>query len=136
MGVSYYWAKKIADHVLGSQTLTVPATVYLALYTVAPTANGGGTEVSGGSYARVAVTNNNTNWPDCTLGVSEKTLGLAQAFAEATANWGTIVAFGLFDAASAGNLLLFGNLTTPQAITTGDIFRFPAGTNGITVSVT
>lgn len=103
MSKSDYLESKVLDHLLGRTTYTAPATVYVALYTTAPTDAGGGTEVSGGGYARKAVTNDATNWPAASGG--SKANGTAIAFPEATANWGTVVAWGLFDASSDGNLL-------------------------------
>jgi hypothetical protein len=118
---------------LGGSDFTQPGTVYLALYTVAPTSAGGGTEVSGGSYARVAVVNNSTNWPAATGGgPASKSNGAAFTFPTATAAWGTIVAWGLFDAASAGNGLYWGTLTNSRAVNTSDTPSFAIGTLTIT----
>lgn len=130
--LSSYLENKINDHVLGGSDYTRPATVYFALYTVAPTESGGGTEVStsGTAYARAAVANNSTNFPASTNGV--KSNGTAIAFPTATASWGSVVAFGVFDAASAGNLLYFGNLTSSRSIASGDTARFAAGDFSIT----
>ena len=122
---SDYLENKILDHVLGGGDYTRPATVYVALYTVAPTDAGGGTEVSGGSYARVAVTNNSTNWPAASSG--SKSNGTAISFPAATANWGTVVAFGIFDAASGGNLLYWGTLSASKAVNNGETASFAAG---------
>jgi len=127
---SDYLENKVLDHVLGGGDFTRPATVYIALYTVAPSDSGGGTEVSGGSYARAAVTNNSTNWPAASAGA--KSNGTAITFATATANWGTVVAFAIFDAASAGNMLYWGDLTTSKAINNGDTASFPVGDIDIT----
>lgn len=124
-GKSDYLENKILDHMLGGPDFTRPATVYVALFTVAPTDAGGGTEVTGGSYARVAYTNNATNFPAAAGGV--KANAVVINFVAATAAWGTIVAFALFDAASAGNLLFWANLTAPKIINNGDAFDFSIG---------
>lgn len=102
-----------------------PGTVYFGLFTVMPTVGAGGTEVAGGSYARVGQTNNGTNFPDPTAGVMSN--GVDITFPQATAPWGSVVGFGIFDAASAGNLLDFAALTTPRTVTTGDVLAFVAG---------
>ena len=126
MSVADYYENKILDHMLRAQSFTPPTTVYVALYTVAPSDSGGGTEVSGGSYARQPVTfsaasgGSITNSADIT-------------FPQATADWGTIVAVGLFDASTAGNLLWYGNLTTSKTVNSGDIFKISAG--NLTVSL-
>jgi hypothetical protein len=54
-GFSDYLEDKVLDHVFGGNAYTAPTTLYVALYTVAPTDTGGGTEVSGGAYARQSV---------------------------------------------------------------------------------
>ncbi len=122
---SDYLENKILDHFLGAVTYTPPATVYIAAYTVAPTDAGGGTEVTGGSYARVAVTNNATNFPAAVAG--SKSNGTAINFATATADWGTLVAVGIFDAASGGNLLAWADLTVSKLIQNTDQFFIPVG---------
>lgn len=96
----------ILNHVLGNTPYGAPANVHIGLFTVAPSDSGGGTEVTGGSYARKSVTNNTTNFPNAAGG--SKSLAVQQDFPQATADWGTVVAFGLFDAASSGNLLYWG----------------------------
>jgi hypothetical protein len=126
-GKSDFLEGKILDHMLGGPDYVRPATVYVALFTVAPTADAGtgGTEVSVGAYARVAVTNDATNFPAATGGV--KSNGTVITFPTATAPWGTIVAFGIYDAASAGNLLFWNVVTANKVITTNDIAQFPIG---------
>lgn len=121
---SDYLENQILDHVLGGGDYTRPATVYVALYTVAPTDAGGGVEVSGGSYARAAVMNNATNWPAASGG--QKSNGTAITFPVATASWGTVIAWGILDAASGGNLLYYGTLAANKTISTGDTASFAA----------
>lgn len=53
---------KIIDAVFRGQALGAPATLYVGLFTAAPSDAGGGVEVTGGSYARVAVVSNLANW--------------------------------------------------------------------------
>lgn len=113
---------ELLDHVFGAAAYTAPATVYVALFTAAPTDAGSGTEVTGGSYARAAVTNNATNFPAAAAGA--KSNGTEITFAAATANWGTIVAFGVFDAASAGNLLAWADLAVNKTVNNGDTAKF------------
>lgn len=117
-GKSDYLENRVLDHFLGGVASSAPATVYIALYTVTPTDAGGGTEVTGGSYARVAVTNNATNWPAASAGA--KANGTAITFPAPTANWGVVVAFGIFDAATAGNLYYWGAITPNKTVNNGD----------------
>lgn len=118
MSKSDYLENKTLDALLGGPDYARPATVYLALFTSAPTDAGGGTEIAGGSYARAAVTNNATNFPAAAGGV--KSNGTVITYAPATAAWGTVVAFGLFDALSGGNLLFWAPLTTVKPVNSGD----------------
>jgi hypothetical protein len=118
---SNYLENATLDALYGSGT---PTNIYFALYTVAPTDAGGGTEVSGTGYARKAMTNNDTNFPDAVSGV--KSNGTAITFAEAESNWGTIVAMASFDAA-AGNLLHWATLTNSRSYFTGDVPSFAPG---------
>lgn len=136
MGISQYLQRELLDHWLGGGDYSRPATVYLALYTVAPSNSGGGTECSGGSYARKSVTNNATNFPAASGGdPATKTLAVAQTFATPTANWGTVVAVGILDASSGGNLLGWTALETPREILNGDAApRFSANELVITMT--
>ena len=121
---------ELLDHMLGNAAYSAPATVYIALYTAAPTDAGGGTEVTGGSYVRKSVTNNDTNWPAAAAGA--KANGTEITFVEATASWGTVVAFGIFDAATAGNLLYWATLTVNKTIDSGDTAKFAVGDLDVT----
>lgn len=106
-------------------TLTgVPATWHLGLFTAAPTETTAGTEVStsGTAYARVAITNNATNFPNAaSAGPASKASGAAFTFPVPTANWGTVTHFGFFDAAVGGGALwAFAPLTASKVISLGD----------------
>ena len=114
----------VLDSVLGGDTYVPAAGYQFALYTVAPTQFGGGTEVSGGGYARVSVANNATTFPDAVSGV--KSLGIQVAFPTATGDWGTVVAWGLHSA-SGDNLVMFGALGSSVVVTTGDTPTFAVG---------
>lgn len=112
---------ELLDHIGGNGSYTAP-NPYLALYTSAPSDTGGGTEVSGGSYARV---DSNAKFGAAASGSMSNDAEIA--FPTASASWGTVVAFGIFDAASAGNLLVWGDLTTSKLVGNGDTARFPIG---------
>lgn len=115
----------LLDHAVGGPDYSRPATVYVALFTAPPTDAGGGTELSGNGYARGAVTNNATNWPAAAGGA--KSNGTAITFAAATADWTASVAWGLFDAASGGNLLYWGPLSASVNVPNGAQAEFAAG---------
>ena len=125
-GFSNYLETKVLEHVFGGSAYTAPGTLYVALFTAAPSDTGGGTEVSGGSYARQTAaftvsgdTGSNTS---------------AIEYATATADYGTVVAMGVFDASTSGNLLAYGTLTTSKTVSNGDVFRFNAGAIDITLT--
>lgn len=94
--------------------------IYVALFTAAPNDAGGGTEVSGGSYARVAVAPADANWsaPDATGGLTDNVNAIT--FPTPTASWGSITHVGLFDRPTGGNLLFHGALATAKTVNNGD----------------
>ncbi len=107
-------------------------TVYVGLYTTLPDSVGAsGVEVTGGSYARIAVTNNSTNFPAASAGV-KSIAGGTKSFTTATADWGTVVGFGIFDAVSGGNLLYHGPISPSVAIANTQTAQIIDG--GISVS--
>ncbi len=127
--LSTYLQNKYIDWILRAQTYTPPSTVYVALATTSSGASACGTEVSGGSYARVAVTASLTNWAGTqsagSTAVSSGSSGQTSnngsiTFPAPTANWGTIVSFCVFDASSGGNLLFYAALTTSKTVNNGD----------------
>lgn len=118
MALSYYLANALLDHVGLNTAYTSPTTVYVALFTVMPTASGGGTEVVGGSYARQAVT-----MSAGAAGVSSNAAPLSFTAMPA----GTVVGAGLYDALTVGNLLYYGPFVTSATISAGTDFDVPVG---------
>ena len=132
---SDYLEQKVLNHVFGATAYSAPGTLYFALFTAAPSDSGGGTEVTGGSYARVALTNNTTNFPNATgTSPTSKTNGATVTFPTASANWGTVVAFGIFDASSGGNLICWADLTANKTVNNGDTASFAASALTITLA--
>lgn len=100
---------------------------YVGLFTVAPTDAGGGTEVTGGSYARVAYQPTNANW-SAAFSAGNAQNKVAIAFPVPSADWGDVVAFGIFDRLTGGNLMWYGLLTDPVTIKNADPApTFPIG---------
>ncbi len=94
-----------------------PPAVYVGLFTAAPTDAGGGTEATGGSYARVQVTQADASWAAPAGTPTLTSNSAAVTFPTSTATWGgTMTHFGIFDAATTGNLIGWNSLTTPQAV--------------------
>ena len=124
--LSDYLENALIEHLFRNTNYTRPANIYVALYTAAPNDAGGGTEVSGGSYARQAIaTGASSGWDAASGGATANTATVT--FPTATASWGTVTHVGLFDAVTSGNLLMHGALSASQAVNNGNIFRFNAG---------
>jgi hypothetical protein len=117
---SDYLEGQIRSHIFRTATFAKPTVLAVALFTVTPSDSGGGTEVTGGSYARVNLPPLDANWtaPDATGGLTDNAVAIT--FPAPTANWGVVVAFGIFDATSAGNLLVWGPITPAKTINNGD----------------
>lgn len=124
------YENKIADAMFRGQAFdsSTPANYYIALYTSPCTDAAAGTEVTGGSYARVAVARSLAAWNGThgtNSGVSTGATGIVSnaaviQFAAPTANWGVVSAFAVTDALTAGNQVVCANLTTPKTINNGD----------------
>lgn len=131
MSKSNYLEAQLMDHTLGGGTFTKPATVYVSLHTADPTDAGTGTEASGSGYARKAVTNNATNFPNATgTNPTTKSNGTAITFDPATGDWSSganLTHFGIWDASSGGNLLIKGALGVAKPVLNGDTPSFAAG---------
>lgn len=141
--MSNYLENKTIDATLRGQVFPTIANIYIALFTVAPTAAGGGTEVTGGSYARATVAATLANWAGTqgagTTVASSGTTGQTSnngtiTFPTPTVAWGTVVAMGMFDAATAGNLLYFGNLSASQVVGVGNAVYYNPATLTLTLS--
>lgn len=128
--LSDYLENKIIDWLLRAQAFTPPATVYVGLFTTnLDDDDSGDVEATGGSYARVAVTSSLANWAGTqsagSTTASSGTGGTTSnngtiTFPAPTGNWGSITGMGVFDAASAGNLLFYSPLTTAKTVNNGD----------------
>lgn len=118
--LSNYLENALVNAVLRNTTYTSPATVYVALFTTNPNEDSSGTEVSGSNYSRMAVT-----FAAPSNGSTSNSALIT--FPTPSGAWGTITHFGIFDAASSGNLLWYGALDASIAITgSTTIFTFQA----------
>lgn len=113
MALSNYLEAALLNHVFRSVTYTPPTTVYLALFTAGPNEDGTGTEVSGGSYARQAVTFSAAVSPDGRI-----TNNVAATFTNMPV--ADIVGTGTYDAASGGNLLTYSALGGTRSTASGE----------------
>ena len=117
---SDYLEDKIRTHLFRTGTFTKPSQLWIALYTSDPTDADVGTEVSGGSYARVQRDPLDANWTAVSATDGKTDNAATITFPAPTANWGVVTHFGIRDASAAGNLLVYGALTTPKTINSGD----------------
>jgi hypothetical protein len=125
MSFTNYLETELLDHVFAGNAYSSPAAVYVGLFTAAPGEAGGGTEVSGGSYARQA--------GSFTVSGNTATTSAAIEWPTATASWGTISHIAIFDASTAGNMLAYASLSASKTIASGDVFRIPTGDIDITL---
>ena len=124
MSFSNTYETNVLTWTFTTTAVTRPTSWTIALYTVAPGEAGGGTEVTGGSYARTAVTFSVTG--------DLATNSAAVEFPTATASWGTVVALAVFD--NSSNMVAYATLTASRTIGSGDVFRIPAGDLDITLN--
>lgn len=125
--ISNYLENALINATLRNTSYTSPSTIYVALFTSDPTDAGSGTEVSGGSYARTAVT----------FAAPSNGVSLSNAdctFPQCTSTWGTVGWIGLMDALTSGNLLYHTPLDSAKTIETGDIFKISSGNLSVTLS--
>jgi hypothetical protein len=123
--LSDYLENKLLDHFLGTTSYTMPSTIYVALYTVAPDDTGGGTEVTGGSYARQTAT-----FDAAASGATQNSADID--FVDMPAC--TVVAIGIHDALTSGNLLVHGTLTANKSLDAGDTLRIATGDLDISIN--
>lgn len=126
---------KIVDATLRAQAIGTPVTWYVKLYTICPTDSTAGTEVTGGSYAPVAITAGLTQWAGTqSAGSTTASSGTggttsnnaAINFPTPSATWNTVVCWGVADGVS-GNLWIYSALTVNKTINIGDTVSFGIG---------
>lgn len=130
-----YLENQIIDHFMRNQSFTPPATVYVALFTADTglEANNPTAEVSGGSYARTAVTLSAASG-----GTSDNSADVT--FPEATGSWGTVSHFAIVDHASNTNwgtdvnAFMWSALDASKTVGSGDTFKISSGSLTITIT--
>jgi hypothetical protein len=124
--MSNYLENALINATLRNTSYTSPTTVYVGLYTSDPGEGNTGTEVSGGSYARTAVT-----FGAPSNGVSTNSASVT--FPTATGTWGTVTHIGILDALTSGNLLYYTPLDASKSIASGDVFTISTGNLSVTL---
>ena len=115
---STYLQNALLNAAFRDTSYSSPSAVYVALFTTEPAADGtGGTEVSGNGYSRKVAT-----FAAPSSGVIANS-AVPVSFPVATGGWGTVVAIGIYDASTSGNLLALGPLMSSTAVLTGQIFE-------------
>ena len=123
-GLTNYTANGVLGHVTGKAAIFPLRTAYVALFSAAGADDGTGfTELAGAAYARVATAP--TDWSTPTGSPALITNVNPIVFPTSTGIWGTIAAFGLYDAASAGNLLAWDYLVTISGCPRLSLLRLP-----------
>lgn len=127
-GFGNTFRKTLNEYVFRGGTLT-QTHIFVSLHTGDPGADGQtANEVSGGSYARYDSTNDSTFWAAAST-ADPSVIANAQAFTfvTATANWGTVTHFGLWNHATntaAANFIGSAALTASQVINNGNTASF------------
>lgn len=108
----------LLNAVLRNTTYTSPGTVWVALYTSNPTVSDTGTEVTGGSYARVSIAFNAPSGGAVTNSADVNITGMPAT---------TVSYIGIRNASTAGNLLFFGAVGAPKTTNANDTYTIRAG---------
>jgi hypothetical protein len=123
-----YTETAIINHIFRTASFTKPTTLTIGLITTLTNGESStATEVTGGSYARVALNPLDANWSATASGNGTTSNSVSIQFPAATADWGTVTSFGIWDAATGGNLLIYSALTNARTITNGTTPSFGAG---------
>lgn len=127
-GLSDYTEEKLAKWIAGSETMPAETTRYLALLDSDPTDADTGNEVTTDirTAGRIAVT--------FSTPANGQISNTAQIDFGNSQNDASVTHFGIYDAATDGNLIVHGALTSPKTIETGDQVLFDAGSLIITAT--
>lgn len=128
-----YLKQQLVNHIFRTASYTKPTTIAVGLYTAAPSDAGGGTEVSGNGYARVALNPLDANWAAATTNGTTSN-SVAINFPSPTGSWGTVTHYGIFDSTTSGNLLFWAALDASVLVSTSGVVSFPAGSLTVTIA--
>ena len=125
--LSDYAENKVLDVLGANATFTAPSNVYLGLSTGSLGDDNSGTELTGNNYSRVSV-----SFGAAAGGTMSNDAAIE--FAAATGSWGSVSHWGLYDAASSGNLLVHGSFSAAKTIASGDVLKVATGDLDITAA--
>ena len=118
MGLSLYAGVTLTKALFNAGSSSLPATWYVALYTAMPSGGTGGTEANYTGYARVALTNNTTDFAAVSSSTGQTSNAVQVTWPTNTGSPQTVVGFGFYDAATGGNLWMDQSFTTSQTVNT------------------
>ncbi len=138
-GLSSATAQAIWNEIFGATNFTADANLFAGLWTTALTVTStgsSGTEASYGTYARVSITNNTTNFPVSTGSApTTGSNGTAITFSTSTSSTNTIISGALLSASSAGTIRAWGDISS-TVINVGDTPKINVGGFVITLAAT
>ena len=117
----------LLDHVFGTGVYA-PPTIWVGLFTVAPTDTSTGTEVTGAGYTRIAA----ATWVAASSGQIANSTAITFPVAAST-TWGTIEYFAVCTSSAAGAMLAYSSLAASKTPTTGDTVAFSTGSIIVTL---
>lgn len=126
--LSNYAENKILDHVFKNTSFTSPQ-AHIGYFTDTITDASTPSEVTGNNYARVRIDN---KMGSASSGSISNTSAITFPAASG-GDHGTVVAIAIFDAASSGNMLAYGTLTSSKTISDGDQLNIAIG--NLTISI-
>ena len=139
------WLENVVlDSILGKSSTElstgsggIPSTVYVRLYnsTINDAATAATDRCAGSTYADVNVANSSANWTNAASGSKQNKTEIVFTNS-AGSDWGTIKSFAILDTNSTttGNVLYWGDLTSSQSISSGNVVRFSTAAIVITES--
>jgi hypothetical protein len=128
MPASEYLEQKILSHIFGDTAYTRPTVLHVGLLTATPADEGGMVEVAAAEYVRIQRDPGDVNWISQADG--RRINATAIEFADPLTNWGTVVAVGIFDAPTGGNLICYTLLDAPKTVQAGGaMLIFQPGAN-------
>jgi hypothetical protein len=136
---SNYFANLLLDQWFGKNASpTIPTNWYYCMFTTSPgLADSGGVEATGGGYSRLVIPNTTSYFAAAS---ARNKLGSGGSYPlawfTASGTIGPIVATGVRDASSGGNLILLNEIASgvQQTIVSGNIITFNATDWSITIN--
>lgn len=128
MPFSNNYANGILNYLFAkTASLSAPSAVYIGLCTNDPEADGGTfTELSGGGYSRVLISQRGATYPNVIGSASARAISNQYQinWTKATLDWPEAKGFGLFESATGGSPFFYGKLEEPVTCVAGAVALF------------